>query len=138
MELDSIKLQTTWNDAAASINSNTQKIGTEIDKIKASTYKNKGYFKTLALLQSTYPTASVGSIAYVGASYPYIIYTWSATTRTWETDGTTGGNEDIDLTQYYTKEETHKAIKDEYIVLTQEDYDALTTKEDKLYFCTED
>jgi hypothetical protein len=136
MELSKIKKQTTWNDAASSINSNTQKIGQEIDKLKLATYKNKGYFATAESLVNAYPTASAGSIAYVGSSYPYAIYTWNGVT--WVDSGETGGDETVDLGGYYTKEETHEAIKDEYEVIPQEVYDALENKKEKLYFCYEE
>ena len=99
--------------------------------------KNKGYFKTLESLQENYPIATAGCIAYVGANYPYAIYTWDRINAEWVDSGEVGG-EEIPLGNYYTKEETHQAIKNEYIVLTQAEYDALTTKEDKLYFCYEE
>lgn len=132
MELENIKLQTTWNDAAERINRNNLKVSTEITKLQASTYKNKGYFATAESLVSAYPTASAGSIAYVGSSYPYAIYVWNGS---WVDSGETGGDESVDLGGYYTKEETHEAIKDEYEVIPQEVYDSLENKEEKLYFC---
>lgn len=135
MELESVKLQTTWNDAATRINSNTQKIGMELDKLRAATYKNKGYFASAESLVNAYPTASAGSIAYIGSSYPYAIYVWDGS---WVDSGETGGDETVDLGGYYTKEETHEAIKDEYEVIPQEVYDALENKEEKLYFCYEE
>lgn len=138
MELEQVKLQTTWNDAAERINRNNLKIGTEITKLQNATYKNKGYFATAESLVATHPSASVGSKAYVGTSYPYAIYVWDATTNAWIDSGETGGDDTVDLGGYYTKEETHEAIKDEYEVLPQEVYDALTEKEDKLYFCYEE
>jgi hypothetical protein len=99
--------------------------------------KNKGYFKTLESLQENYPIATAGCIAYVGENFPYAIYTWDRINAEWVNSGEVGG-EEIPLGNYYTKEETHQAIKNEYIVLTQAEYDALTTKEDKLYFCYEE
>lgn len=138
MELSTIKLQTTWNDAAERINSNTQKIGNEIDRLRAATYKNKGYFASASALASAYPVASDGCIAYVGASYPYTIYVWSKAANTWLNSGKTGGDVNVELGDYYTKEETKDAIEDFHVFLTQEAYDALETKEEKLYFCYEE
>ena len=103
MDLKRIETNTTWNDAAAGINSNNAKIDTEVEKLKNATYKNKGYFKTLSLLQSAYPTASAGSRAYVGMTYPFLVYWWSGSS--WVHSGETGGDENLDLSQYYTKEE---------------------------------
>ena len=135
MELQTIQTQTTWNDAAERINRNNLKIATELTKLGASTYKNKGYFATAESLVNAYPTASAGSIAYVGSSYPYAIYVWNGS---WVDSGETGGDETVDLGDYYTKEETHEAIKEEYEVIPQEVYDALENKEEKLYFCYEE
>lgn len=136
MELDLIKLQTTWNNAAGSINSNNAKIKIEIEKLKNAAYKNKGYFATVESLINAYPTADAGSIAYVGSSYPYFVYTWNG--NAWVNNGETGGDENVNLGNYYTKEETHEAIRDEYEVLSQKAYDSLVTKEERLYFCYEE
>lgn len=135
MELEIIKTRTTWNDAAERINRNNLKVSTEITKLQTSTYKNKGYFATAESLVNAYPTASAGSIAYVGSSYPYAIYTWNGS---WVDSGETGGNESVNLGDYYTKEETARVVEDYHTVLTQEEYDNLGSYEDKLYFCTED
>lgn len=136
MELEKVKLTTTWNDAAERINRNNLKVATELTKLGVATYKNKGYFATAESLVNAFPTASVGSRAYVGTSYPYAIYIWEESQ--WVDSGETGGDESIDLGDYYTKEETHDAIKDEYEVIPQEVYDALENKEEKLYFCYEE
>lgn len=103
MELQTIQTTTTWNDAAGRINTNNAKISTELEKLGNATYKHKGYFKSLPDLQAAYPTSSPGSIAWVGTKYPFALFRWNGTA--WATDGTTGGDEDLDLSQYYTKEE---------------------------------
>lgn len=103
MELQTIQTTTTWNDAAGRINANNAKVSTELEKLGNATYKHKGYFKNLPDLQATYPTSSFGSIAWVGTKYPFALFRWNGTA--WATDGTTGGDEDLDLSQYYTKEE---------------------------------
>jgi hypothetical protein len=135
MELQTIQTQTTWNDAAERINRNNLKIATELTKLGASTYKNKGYFASAESLVNAYPTASAGSIAYVGSSYPYAIYMWNGS---WVDSGETGGDESVPLGDYYTKEETQEVVEDFHVFLTQEAYDALETKEEKLYFCYEE
>ena len=135
MELKNVGTTTTWNDAAERINRNNLKIATELTKLGASTYKNKGYFATAESLVNAYPIASAGSIAYVGSSYPYAIYVWNGS---WVDSGDIGGDESVELGNYYTKEETHEAIKEEYEVLPQEVYDSLENKEEKLYFCYEE
>lgn len=135
MELEQVKLQTTWNDAAERINRNSTKVASELTKLQNATYKNKGYFATAESLIVSYPTASVGSKAYVGSSYPYAIYVWNGS---WIDSGETGGEEEVPLGDYYTKEETNRVVEDFHTVLTQEQYDSLGAYEDKLYFCTED
>lgn len=136
MKLENIKTQTTWNDASESINRNSLKIATELSKLGNATYKNKGYFATAETLVGAYPTSSIGSKAYVGTNYPYAIYVWDGSA--WVDSGETGGDESVALDDYYTKEETESLVEDYHIVLTQDEYDALGTYEDKLYFCTEE
>lgn len=138
MELQTIQTQTTWNDAAERINHNNLKIATELAKLGASTYKNKGYFSSVGSLLSAYPSASEGCIAYIGTSYPYTIYVWSKAANTWLNSGQNGGDVNVELGDYYTKEETKEVVEDFHVFLTQEAYDALETKEEKLYFCYEE
>lgn len=131
MELQTIKTDTTWNDAAGRINSNNAKIVTELTKLGSATYKNKGYFKSLPDLQAAHPTSSLGSMAYVGTKYPFAVFRWNGSA--WATDGTTGGDESLDLSQYYTKAEVNEAIANSIEFLPQSAYDALEVKEDKWY-----
>ena len=131
MELESVKSQTNWNEASSTINNNNSKIAIELHKLGNSTYKNKGYFKTLADLQTAYPTTSSGSIAWVGTAYPFTLYRCDGSA--WVTDGTTGGDESLDLSLYYTKEEVNEAIANSIVFLPQSAYDALAVKEDKWY-----
>lgn len=72
--------------------------------------KNKGYFATVEALQAAYPIAVSGSKAYVGVTYPFAIYLWDATTSTWMDSGETGGEESVDLGDYYTKKETDAKV----------------------------
>lgn len=133
MELESVKPKTNWNEASSTINNNNAKISVEITKLANSTYKNKGYFKTLEDLNDACPTGSAGSIAYVGVSSPFSIYLWDTSTNAWVISGTTGGDESLDLSQYYTKKEVDEKIKDYIVAMTQEEYDAILNKEDKFY-----
>lgn len=103
MELKKVQTTTTWEVASDSVNTNFSKINEAVLRLENSTYKNKGYFKTLEQLQSAYPTPSLGSKAYVGISYPYAIYT--VVEGNWVDSGETGGDESLNLTQYYTIEE---------------------------------
>ena len=136
MKLDNIKSRTTWSDAAASLNRNSAKISAELNRLKDATYLNKGYFSTEEELNEAYPASAVGSKAYVGARYPYAIYLWNGSG--WENSGETGGEESVNLGDYYTKEETREVVEEYHVILSQSEYDALEVKEDKLYFTFED
>lgn len=100
--------------------------------------KNKGYYQSYESLVKNYPTASAGDIAFVGVNYPYAIYQWDADNAKWADTGQTGGQNNIPLGDYYTKNETMAVIDAYHVILSQEAYDALEEKEDKLYFTFED
>lgn len=100
--------------------------------------KNKGYYQSYESLAKNYPTASAGDIAFVGVNYPYAIYQWDADNAKWADTGQTGGQNNIPLGDYYTKNETMAVIDAYHVILSQEAYDALEEKEDKLYFTFED
>lgn len=81
-----------------------------IASLEESTIKNCGYFSTLEALQQSYPKASAGSKAYVGASYPYAIYLWDTASSAWVDSGATGGEENVKLEDYYTKENVDEKV----------------------------
>lgn len=103
MNLNNIPNSGSWNVISDKLNNNFEKVDVELTKIKGSTSTNKGYFKTLEQLVSAYPSSSRGSKAYVGVNYPYSIYLWNG--EEWEDSGETGGDESLNLNNYYTKEE---------------------------------
>ena len=115
MELKNLNTQTTWEVASDTINSNNGKINEAVTRLEHATYKNKGYFRTIADLQASVPTPSKGSKAYVGNNYPYQIYIEGD--GEWVFSGETGGDENIDLTKLY--------LKDDIIDLPQEEFDEL-------------
>ena len=110
MELNTIKNNQTWGQAAASLNENFSKVRTDMEKVKNATTRNKGYFKTVEALETAFPTASEGDKAYVGGTYPYTVYNYIG--GVWTTDGATGGDESVNLGDYYTKEDTDTLIKE--------------------------
>ena len=115
MDLKKLGTQTTWESAAETVNSNNGKINEAITRLENATYKNKGYFRTLADLEASVPTPSKGSRAYVGTNYPYQIYI--EVNGEWVFSGETGGDENIDLTRLY--------MRDDIIDLPQEEFDEL-------------
>ena len=64
-------------------------------------------------------------------TYPFLVYWWGGSS--WVHSGETGGDETLDLSQYYTKEEVNEAIANSIEFLPQSAYDALEVKEEKWY-----
>jgi hypothetical protein len=106
MKLNQIPKKGLWDGIADFINENFNKIDTSVESLKDATVKTCGYFSTLEALQQAYPKAGAGSKAYVGASYPYAIYLWDDSALAWVDSGATGGEENVELGDYYTKDET--------------------------------
>lgn len=103
MNFNNIPDHGSWNTISEKLNRNFEKADAELLKIKGASVANKGYFKTLEQLTSSYPSPNAGSKAYVGVNYPYSIYLWNG--EEWEDSGETGGDESLNLNNYYTKEE---------------------------------
>lgn len=59
---------------------------------------NKGYYNTEEALKDFWPTAPIGSQAYVGVAYPYAVWRYGATG--WQATGETGGDETLALGEY--------------------------------------
>ena len=115
MDLKKLGTQTPWESAAETVNSNNGKINEAITRLEFATYKNKGYYRTLEDLQSAIPMPGVGSLAYVGSTYPFTVYLWNGTS--WENSGMTGGDPSVNLDNVY--------MKDDIVWLPQEDFDAM-------------
>lgn len=103
--LSNIKTDSNWGIEAPKINQNFASVNVELEKLKSGTVLNKGYYKSLELLQDAYPPekSKVGMIAYVGINSPYIIYEYKAGSG-WTSTGKTYIPE-VNLGDYYTKEE---------------------------------
>lgn len=138
IELDNIKSQTTWNDAAQDLNQNFDKIAVELEKLKNATVHDKGYFSTEGALVAAFPTASTGSRAFVGYTAPFAVYVWDDENREWVNSGETVDSEpEVNLGDYYTKEE----IDTMSVFLTENEWNDLEESgavEDKLYFIYEE
>jgi hypothetical protein len=74
MEFVTIQTSDKWGNAATDINDNFFRAGIEIDKLKDSTTRDKGYFSTLALLTAAWPDPEKGDVAWVGNPYPGTVY----------------------------------------------------------------
>ena len=110
MNLEDIKQQTTWNDAAEGINSNFANVNIEIEKLKNVTTRDKGYYQTVESLIAAHPTASAGSRAFVGYVAPHAVYAWDNSTSKWVDTGETVADGTLDLGNYYTKVEVDNSI----------------------------
>lgn len=111
MELTEIKSKgISWGQAAQSLNNNFEKIGADVEKLKYSTSKVKGFFRTSAELNSLVKSANNGEIAYVGDSSPYQIWEWRI--NKWTDTGVTEGSINVNMANYYDKNEVDSLIKD--------------------------
>ena len=115
MELNQIQSSAlNWGEAASSLNQNFSKIGTDMEKMKYATTRNKGYFSSGDALKAAVESANLGDIAYVKTEGfdPYEVWEWASSG--WVGTGVAGGDESIDLGDYYnkvdvdTKFENHK------------------------------
>lgn len=97
---------------------------------------NMGLFASLQALQKAYPKPEVGMWATVGNTIPSPIYRCDEV-GTWSATGEVGGIDEVELNNYYTKQEANALMDDYHQVITEEEYESLETKEDKLYFVVE-
>ena len=102
--------RTSWKNESAQINSNFEKINTELERLKNITTRDKGYYQTVEALVAAYPTAPSGSRAFVGYAAPYAVYIWDDATSAWIDTGQTITDPTIDLGDYYTKEDVDGLI----------------------------
>lgn len=108
MELNKIQSSGSWGKAADDLNRNFFKVNTAVEQVKNATTRNKGYFSSDTELKSAFPSANVGDIAYVGSAYPYQTWTWDGSA--WKKKNDAGGEESVNLGDYYTKEETNEKL----------------------------
>ena len=110
MGLNTIPKEGQWANISDRINENFSKVDVAVESLKEATVKSCGYFPTVNALQNAYPQSSAGAKAYVGSNYPYAIYLWDVDTSAWVDSGETGGDEDVNLSDYYTKSETNSIV----------------------------
>lgn len=105
MELTEIKSKgVSWGQAADDLNQNFSKVNNAVEQVKNATTRNKGYFSSEAALKSAFKSASFGDIAYVGSAFPYQTWAWNGSE--WVKKNDNGGQESVNLGNYYTKSET--------------------------------
>lgn len=110
--LSQIKADSNWGDASNTINTNFQNMDVELEKLKNSTTKFKGYFTSESNLKNKFPSPKRGDIAFVGEPYPGNVYdvltdgSWHNTTKAPET-----GN--VDLQDYVTLDDFEASLQEQ-------------------------
>lgn len=74
MNLDSLKQNTDWGTASNVINKNNENISVELTKLANATTRYKGFFTSETQLKTSVPNPKIGYTAWVGASYPGVVY----------------------------------------------------------------
>jgi DNA-binding protein H-NS len=86
MNLNEIRTNGKWGDAATNINENFSRTNVEIEKMKNRTIRDKGYFSTEALLKAAWPSPVRGDFAWAGSPYPGTVWE-CGTAETWTNTG---------------------------------------------------
>lgn len=74
MELNKINDKGRWDGTATSLNDNFAKVNAELEKLKAANIKFKGFFSSTTTLSVAHPRPTVGDTAWVGNTYPGMVY----------------------------------------------------------------
>ena len=88
--LNNIPKRGVWSDSTDKIDRNFKIFEDELTGIEEDAQKCKGLFPSLSSLQTEYPSAAVGSWAYVGSKLPAPIYVYRSPGG-WTSTGKTGG-----------------------------------------------
>lgn len=116
--LSQIKADSNWGDASNTINTNFQNMDVELEKLKNSTTRFKGYFTSESNLKNKFPSPKRGDIAFVGEPYPGNVYdvltdgSWHNTTKAPETGS-------VDLQDYVTQDDFEASQKEQDDKLTK-------------------
>ena len=103
MELNAIKSKGNWGEMAADLNANFAAVTAELEKLKATNVKFKGYFTSEKTLMASFPSPSPGDTAWVGEVYPGTVYECKAT-GTWSNTGKIPSTPSVQLADYARKE----------------------------------
>ncbi len=103
MELNAIKSKGNWGEMAADLNANFAAVTAELEKLKATNVKFKGYFTSEKTLMASFPSPSPGDTAWVGEVYPGTVYECKAT-GAWSNTGKIPSTPSVQLADYARKE----------------------------------
>lgn len=116
--LSQIKADSNWGDVSNTINTNFQNMDVEVEKLKNSTTRFKGYFTNETNLKNKFPSPKRGDIAFVGEPYPGNVYdvltdgSWHNTNKAPETGS-------VDLQDYVTLDDFEASQKEQDDKLTE-------------------
>lgn len=102
--LSQILADSNWGQESARINQNFQNINTDLEKVKSSTTKFKGYFTTEESLTDKIASPKIGDTAWVGEPYPGTVYDVQ-TDGQWHNTGKAPDTGSVELQDYAKKEE---------------------------------
>lgn len=108
--LSQIKADSNWGDASNTINTNFQNMDVEVEKLKNSTTRFKGYFTNETNLKKKFPSPKRGDIAFVGEPYPGNVYD-VLTDGSWHNTNKAPDTDSVNLNDYATKEDL-EAVED--------------------------
>ena len=101
--ISQVKKESNWGDASTTINSNFQNLNTDLEKVKSSTTKFKGYFTTEEALKDKFPSPKSGDTAWVGEPYPGKVY--DVQSGQWHNTNANPDTVSIELNDYVNKTE---------------------------------
>lgn len=101
--ISQVKKESNWGDASTTINSNFQNLNTDLEKVKSSTTKFKGYFTSESSLKDKYPSPQSGDTAWVGEPYPGKVY--DVQSGQWHNTNTAPDTGSVELNDYVNKTE---------------------------------
>ncbi|MDH8702369.1 hypothetical protein M2138_001731 [Dysgonomonadaceae bacterium PH5-43] len=99
MDLNNIPSTGKWSEASAGINENFNKANIEIEKLKNTSVRDKGYFSSEALLKAAWPSPVVGDKAWAGSPYPGTVYECRVA-GTWTNTGNVPDVPEVDLNNW--------------------------------------
>ena len=104
MELNQIPQNpNNWGNVADLLNENSGKIEAETAKLNNATTKFKGYFTTSTALSAKWPSPLVGDTAWVGATYPGVVYRCNVA-GAWLATADVPPSNTVNLSEYATQD----------------------------------
>jgi len=101
--ISQVKKESNWGDASTTINSNFQNLNTDLEKVKSSTTKFKGYFTSESSLKDKFPSPQSGDTAWVGEPYPGKVY--DVQSGQWHNTNADPDTGSVELNDYVNKTE---------------------------------